>query len=70
MKEILSNISGRVIACNVKTGDEIAAGDEVLVVESMKMEIPVESEDSGRVVELFVGVGDEIEEGQRLAVLA
>lgn len=70
MKEILSNISGRVIACNVKAGDEIAAGDEVLMVESMKMEIPVESEESGRVVELFVGVGDEIEEGQRLAVLA
>lgn len=70
MKEVLSNISGRVISCSVKVGDEIAAGEDFLVVESMKMEIPIESESAGKVLELLVDVGDEVEEGQRLAILA
>lgn len=70
MKEILSSISGRVIACQVKEGDDIAVGDELLTVESMKMEIPFESEESGKLVELLVQVDDEIEEGQRIAVLS
>ncbi len=69
MNEIFSNISGRVISCDVSVGDSITAGDTVLLVESMKMEIPVESETSGKVVELLVGAGDEIEEGQRLAMV-
>ena len=69
MKEILSSISGRVIARQVKVGDDIAVGDELLTVESMKMEIPLESEESGKLIELLVQVDDEIEEGQRIAVL-
>ena len=69
MTEILSNISGRVISCNASVGDNIAAGDIVLMVESMKMEIPVESETSGKLVELLVAAGDEIEEGQCVAMV-
>ena len=70
MKEVLSSITGRVIACSAKVGDELSVGDTVLTVESMKMEIPVETEEAGKVVEWFVDVGDEIEEGQRLAIVA
>ncbi len=70
MKEILSNISGCVIACNTKIGDEIELGDIVLTIESMKMEIPVESDESGKVLELCVAVGDDVKEGQCLAILA
>ena len=70
MKEVLSNIAGNVMTCSVQVGDQIEVGDTVAVIESMKMEIPAESEESGKVVEVCVAVGDEVEEGQRLVILA
>ena len=69
MKKVLSTISGRVVAVGVAAGDTVEAGDEVFRVESMKMEIPVESEESGRVVQVLVAKDDEVEEGQELAIL-
>lgn len=69
MKKIVSNVAGRVVACCVEEGVQIRAGDEAFKVESMKMEIPVESEAAGRIAKVLVAVGDEVEEGQDLAVL-
>jgi len=69
-KKILSTVSGRVTAVNVAAGDAVSVGDEAFRVESMKMEIPVESEESGRVEQVLVAEGDEVEEGQELAILA
>jgi acetyl-CoA carboxylase biotin carboxyl carrier protein len=69
MKKIVSNVAGRVVACCVEEGAQVGPGDEAFKVESMKMEIPVESEASGRIARILVAVGDEVEEGQELAVL-
>ncbi|MGE8690764.1 MAG: acetyl-CoA carboxylase biotin carboxyl carrier protein subunit [Achromobacter sp.] len=69
MKKIVSSVAGRVVACCVEEGAQVATGDEAFKVESMKMEIPVESEASGRVARVLVAVGDEVEEGQELALL-
>lgn len=69
MKKIVANVAGRVAACGVEEGAQVQLGDEVFKVESMKMEIPVESEVTGRVAKVLVAIGDEVEEGQELAVL-
>ena len=53
----------------VAVGDEVAAGAPVLVLESMKMEIPVVPEEPGTVVEIRVEPGDVVQEGDVLVVL-
>ena len=53
----------------VNVGDTVAAGDELLILESMKMEIPVEATGAGTVSELRVGPEDKVNEGDVLAVL-
>ena len=51
-------------------GDVLAVGDTVVILESMKMEIPVLTEYGGRVAELRVEEGDVVQEGDILAVLS
>ena len=53
----------------VTQGDEIAAGDTLVILESMKMEIPVLAEHPGTVTEIAVGEGDVVQEGDVLVVL-
>ena len=64
-----SEISGSVwkIQCNV--GDVIEEGQEVLIIESMKMEIPVVSDFSGTVISILVDEGEMINEDQNLIEL-
>ena len=69
MKTVCATVSGRVVQCTASEGDQVQAGDEVVKIESMKMEIPVESEASGRVVRLLVQEGDDVQEGQVLVEL-
>lgn len=64
MSTVSSPLSGRVIALSVQAGDAVQPGTPLLVVESMKMEIPVEAETSGVVARLLVAEGDEVTEGQ------
>ena len=52
------------VLCSV--GDQIAVGHEVLVLESMKMEIPVECPEEGRVAEVAIEAGQHVEEGDLL----
>jgi len=68
-EEIKAHITGVVFQITAKPGDRVAAGDAVIVLESMKMEIPVEAPRAGRVAELRVAEGDSIEEGAVLVVL-
>lgn len=68
MKEITSSMAGTVLNIMVEAGQEVTAGQEVLMLESMKMEIPVESEASGKVAEVKVNVGDFVNEGDSLIV--
>jgi biotin carboxyl carrier protein len=52
-----------------KVGDRIAAGDPVMFVESMKMQIPVLVEETGTVQRVLVARGDAVAEGQVVAIL-
>lgn len=65
-----AQVTGRVIRIDAKVGDSVAVDDVLLVLESMKMEIPVESPDAGSVGEIRVAEGDSVEEGDVLVVLA
>lgn len=58
-----------VIEVGVAPGDRVEAGDSVVLLESMKMEIPVVAEVAGDVVEVTVGPGDVVQEGTVLLVL-
>ena len=51
-------------------GDQVSTGDTMLILESMKMEIPVIVEDSGVVLEIRVHEGDVVQEGDVLVVLS
>jgi biotin carboxyl carrier protein len=54
----------------VVAGAEVAAGDTLVIMESMKMEIPVLAETGGTVVEVFVTEGDVVQEGDVIVVLS
>ena len=67
--EVKSEITGTVWQVKMKPGDKVEAGDILLVIESMKMEIPVITEDPGIVKELLVKEKEPVAEGQVVAVL-
>ena len=69
MKKILSPVAGLVFKIQASIGTVIAVDDEVMLIESMKMEIPLPSEVSGSVKEILVAEGDAVKEGQALLVL-
>ena len=68
--EVLSPLPGLVATVHVKSGDAIAAGDPVVTLQSMKMEIPVAAESGGTVAEVLVSEGEEIDTGAVIARLA
>lgn len=70
MTEIRSEVSGTVWQLEVAEGQAVAAGDVLVVIESMKMEIPVEAPAAGTVKILRVAQGDNIAEGDVVAILA
>ena len=65
-----SEVTGSVWKIEVAVGDTVSAGDVLIIIESMKMEIPLESPVGGCVTELLVKTQDPVEEGQVLAVIA
>jgi acetyl-CoA carboxylase biotin carboxyl carrier protein len=69
-EEIKAHITGVVFQIPAKPGDSLAAGDPVIVLESMKMEIPVEAPRAGSVTEIRVHEGQTVQEGETVAVLA
>ncbi|CAM3695621.1 biotin/lipoyl-containing protein [Mesobacillus zeae] len=69
MKTITAAMAGTVLNIMVSTGDEVAEGQEVMMIESMKMEIPVEGAMSGKVGEVKVNIGDFVNEGDVLIVI-
>jgi acetyl-CoA carboxylase biotin carboxyl carrier protein len=66
MKSIQSNMAGTVIDVLVSLGDSIQAGEDVVIIESMKMEIPITSELAGKVINIKVQAGDFVNEGDVL----
>jgi acetyl-CoA carboxylase biotin carboxyl carrier protein len=69
MADIEAHITGNVWKIEVKVGDKISDGDTVVILESMKMEIPVEAEDDGVVKEIRCEEGQSVSEGDVLVVL-
>lgn len=67
--QVLSEVSGSVWKIEAASGTEVGADDTILIIESMKMEIPVAAPRAGKVVELRVAEGDPVKEGQVVAVI-
>jgi acetyl-CoA carboxylase biotin carboxyl carrier protein len=67
--ELKAEVTGSVWKIVTTPGQALAAGDTVMILESMKMEIPVIAEDGGTLVEIRVAEGNAIAEGQVLAVV-
>jgi len=68
-EEVKAHITGVVFQIAAKVGDAVTAGDPVIVLESMKMEIPVEAPRSGRLKEISVSEGQTVQEGDIIALL-
>jgi acetyl-CoA carboxylase biotin carboxyl carrier protein len=67
--EIPAHITGTVWKIDVGVGDDVSDGDTVVILESMKMEMPVEAEDDGKVAEIRCEEGQSVQEGDVLVVL-
>ncbi len=69
MANVEAHITGTVWKVEVSVGDTIEEGDTVVILESMKMEMPVEAEEEGTVKEILVQEGQSVAEGEPLVVL-
>ena len=67
--EIRAEMVANVWKVVVSQGDSVEEGDTLVILESMKMEIPVVTESAGTVSELKVGEGDVVQEGDVIAVI-
>ena len=68
--KIVTEFAGRICATPVQVGGTVADGDEIVVVEAMKMEIPVSSPAAGTITSLLVKLDDVVTEGQAIAIIA
>ena len=69
MERVEAPVTGSVWKVECAVGDEVHEGDVLLILESMKMEVPVEAETDGRIAELLCAEGDAVADGQDLVVL-
>ncbi|HRK40326.1 MAG TPA: biotin/lipoyl-binding carrier protein [Burkholderiaceae bacterium] len=68
--KVLSEVSGSVWKIEVAVGQSVAEGDTLLIVESMKMEIPVTAPKAGTVADIRTAEGEPVTDGQLLVILA
>ena len=69
MPNVEAHITGTVWKVECQVGDDVTEGDTLVILESMKMEMPVEAEDDGTVKEIVVEEGQAVSEGDTLVVL-
>ncbi len=69
MAEVISPMVGKIFKIEVNVGDQVEEGDEVVILEAMKMEMPVVSPIDGTVKEIRVAVGDAVESDTVIAVI-
>jgi acetyl-CoA carboxylase biotin carboxyl carrier protein len=69
MPDVEAHITGTVWKIECEVGQSVEEGDTLLILESMKMEMPVEAEDDGTVKEIVCSEGQSVSEGQTLVVL-
>jgi biotin carboxyl carrier protein len=67
--KVLAPLAGRVWKIERRAGDPVAAGDVLVILESMKMEVPVEAPRAGTVTEVKVAEGDAVNEGDLLVII-
>ncbi|MDE0987675.1 MAG: acetyl-CoA carboxylase biotin carboxyl carrier protein subunit [Pseudomonadales bacterium] len=67
--EVTSEVTGNVWKVQAKVGDVLAEEDVIMILESMKMEIPVEAPVAGKLVELSVAEEDSVDEDQVVAII-
>ena len=67
--EVHAEVTGTVWQIERPVGATVEEGDSIMVLESMKMEIPVHAPEGGRVAEILVAEGDAVEEGQVVALI-
>ena len=67
--EVKSQIKAIVWKVLKETGDTVRIDDEIVILESMKMEIPISSEFNGKIKSIEVSEGDEVDEGQVVAII-
>ena len=70
MTEIRAQITASIWQVNTAVGNDVAEGDELIILESMKMELPVLAPVAGTIVALHVGVEDKVLEGDLFITLA
>lgn len=69
-QQIVSELVGSIAAVHVVVGQQVQAGEELVLMESMKMEIPLLAEAAGTVTHVHVTPGDVVQEGDVVVVLA
>jgi acetyl-CoA carboxylase biotin carboxyl carrier protein len=69
MERLAAHITGTVIRIEKRVGDPVSPGDVVIVLESMKMEMPVEAQAGGNVKEIRCQEGQPVSEGDVLVVI-
>ena len=69
MSELTSPIAGKVWKILVAVGDKVQMDDELIILEALKMETPIYSEESGTVTEIKVKEGDPVNEGDILVAI-
>jgi len=68
--KIIATMAGTLVELKVKPGDRVVVGQEVAVLESMKMEVPLQSTHAGTVKEVLKASGDFINDGDTLVILS
>ena len=68
-KQILCEVAGKVIRVEATPGTNVAEGDTILLIECMKMEIPLVAPGPGSITAIHVGAGDRVAEGQAAATM-
>ncbi|MDH3453621.1 MAG: biotin/lipoyl-binding carrier protein [Desulfuromonadales bacterium] len=69
MPELLAPIAGNVWKILVAVGDKVELDDELIILEALKMETPIYSDDSGTVSEIRVKEGDSVQDGDVLVII-
>ena len=67
--KIVTEVAGRICALPAEAGSSVADGDDIALVEAMKMEIPVASPAAGKIKSILVKIDDVVAEGQAIAIL-
>lgn len=69
MEKVVASMAGNVWKIVKKVGDTVTEGEDIVILESMKMEIPIGAEEDGTITEIKVSEGDFVNEGDEIATI-